>query len=182
MPFADELIAAGGIVDVIDAFFIAEDEIDLAAHRAHIADIAPPADVFFVDGLVGKVHAGGILADAAFFDVVHAPGVWADFVVAQIAEDEAAFALIVLDGFDHFDAGAWFFDLNQIEPSLVELVAGDAMIFLDFEGFVAFGIVSGFVFEEQIKAWLVFFVTPNTGNGTATTPAWLAISRLRGMR
>jgi hypothetical protein len=49
------------------------------------------------------------LTNAAFFDVVHAPRVWADFVVAQIAEYEAPFALVVLDGFDHFDARALVF-------------------------------------------------------------------------
>lgn len=132
MPFADEFVTAGSIEDVIDAVFVTIDEVDLAAHGPHVADVAPPADAFFVEGLIGEVHTGRVLANTAFFDVVHAPGVRADFFVAQIAEYEALVALVVLDGFDDFDTGTWFADVNQIEPRLVELVATDPMVFLDF--------------------------------------------------
>ena len=132
MPFADKFVTTGSIENVVDAVFVAIDEVDLAAHWAHVADVAPPADAFFVEGLIGDVHAGRVLANTAFFDVVHAPGVWADFFVAQIAEYEALVALVVLDGFDDFDTGTRFADVNQIEPRLVELVATDPMVFLDF--------------------------------------------------
>lgn len=33
MPFANEFITAGGIVDVVYAFFITVDQVNLAAHR-----------------------------------------------------------------------------------------------------------------------------------------------------
>lgn len=148
MPFTNEFVTAGGIEDVINPVFVTIDEIDLAAHRAHVADISPPADAFFIEGLIGQVHTGRVLADAPFFDVVHAPRMWANFFVAQITEDEAFVALFVLHGFDDFDARPRFTDIDEVEPGLIELIATYPVVLLDFGAvFAAFG----FCFEEEVK-------------------------------
>lgn len=132
VPFPDQFIAAGGIEDVIQAVFVTKNQVDLAPHRPHVADVAPPTDAFFVEGLIGEVHPGCVLADTAFFDVIHAPWMRADFLVAQIAENETFVALFVLDGLDDFDAGTWFTDIDEVKPSLIELITADPVVLLDF--------------------------------------------------
>src|SRR5262245_9898885 len=145
------------------AILVAVDQVDLAAHWAHVADVAPPAHLFLVDRQIVQGHARGVLAHRALLNVLQTPGRVAHLAGAKIPKREAVLTILAqLHAYD-FDPGARARHANEVQPGVGQLLTRDAGEFL--------ALLAILVLHRQIEAHRTKLVGPDAQETATPAPA-----------